>query len=127
MKVRRLGSLKRLLYISCLATNALRILIRPDYIAEAIKKVSKIHARLPAGGILVFLTGQNEISGVCKKLEAKYGAKALAAKKARRRAPRDDDSGTTEERPRRIGASLGETEILHSLFTIVINESFSGC
>ncbi|KLO14778.1 DHX37 protein [Schizopora paradoxa] len=85
----------------------------PDYISEAIKKVSKIHARLPAGGILVFLTGQNEISGVCKKLEAKYGVKALAAKKHRRKAmsTRDNDGVTSEEKCQRIGASLADVEI----------------
>lgn len=82
----------------------------PDYITEAVKKVSKIHARLPAGGILVFLTGQNEISGVCKKLEAKYGAKALAVKKDRRQvlSARGDDGVTPEEKTQRIGASLGK-------------------
>ncbi|KAL7285666.1 hypothetical protein ACG7TL_000771 [Trametes sanguinea] len=48
-----------------------------DYVTEAIKKASKIHARLPPGGILIFLTGQNEITGVCRKLEARYGKKAL--------------------------------------------------
>ena len=45
-----------------------------DYVGEAYKKVCKIHARLPAGGVLVFLTGQGEIQGLCRKLEARYGA-----------------------------------------------------
>ncbi|PIL32147.1 hypothetical protein GSI_06853 [Ganoderma sinense ZZ0214-1] len=49
-----------------------------DYISEAIKKASKIHARLPPGGILVFLTGQNEITGVCRKLEVSNLADSLA-------------------------------------------------
>lgn len=55
-----------------------------DYIAESIKKASKIHSRLPPGGILIFLTGQNEISGVCRKLEAKFGRKALEERRLRR-------------------------------------------
>lgn len=55
-----------------------------DYVREAVKKAAKIHARLPLGGILIFLTGQNEIQGVCKKLEARYGRKALEARKRRR-------------------------------------------
>ncbi|KAJ3521662.1 hypothetical protein NM688_g8987 [Phlebia brevispora] len=55
-----------------------------DYVTDTIRKASKIHARLPPGGILIFLTGQNEISGVCRKLEARYGAKALAERKKRR-------------------------------------------
>ncbi|OBZ71658.1 putative ATP-dependent RNA helicase PB1A10.06c, partial [Grifola frondosa] len=55
-----------------------------DYVTEAIRKASKIHARLPPGGILIFLTGQNEITGVCKKLEARYGKKALEEKRKSR-------------------------------------------
>lgn len=44
-----------------------------DYVTEAYKKVSKIHSRLPPGTILVFLTGQNEITGLCRKLDKRYG------------------------------------------------------
>ncbi|PFH53904.1 hypothetical protein AMATHDRAFT_136330 [Amanita thiersii Skay4041] len=52
-----------------------------DYTSEAVKKASKIHTRLPPGGILIFLTGQNEILGVCRKLEARFGRKAIKARK----------------------------------------------
>ncbi|KAI8995457.1 P-loop containing nucleoside triphosphate hydrolase protein [Trametes punicea] len=55
-----------------------------DYVTEAIKKASKIHARLPPGGILIFLTGQNEITGVCRKLEARYGKKAIEERRKAR-------------------------------------------
>lgn len=55
-----------------------------DYVTEAIKKASKIHIRLPPGGILIFLTGQNEINGACQKLEAKFGQKALNERRQRR-------------------------------------------
>lgn len=55
-----------------------------DYVTEAIKKATKIHTRLPPGGILVFLTGQNEITGVCRKLQAKFGQKSLEDKRKRR-------------------------------------------
>ncbi|KAJ7644132.1 P-loop containing nucleoside triphosphate hydrolase protein [Roridomyces roridus] len=55
-----------------------------DYVTEAVKKTTKIHTRLPPGGILIFLTGQNEITGVCRKLEAKFGAKALERKRRMR-------------------------------------------
>ncbi|KAH8114512.1 P-loop containing nucleoside triphosphate hydrolase protein, partial [Phellopilus nigrolimitatus] len=54
-----------------------------DYVSEAIKKTCKIHARLPPGGILIFLTGQNEIAGVCRKFDARFGKAAIAAKKRR--------------------------------------------
>jgi ATP-dependent RNA helicase DHX37/DHR1 len=56
-----------------------------DYVNEAIRKASKIHARLPPGGILMFLTGQNEISGVCRRLEDKYGARSIAERRKRRK------------------------------------------
>ncbi|KXN93411.1 Putative ATP-dependent RNA helicase PB1A10.06c [Leucoagaricus sp. SymC.cos] len=56
----------------------------PDYVAEAIKKASKIHARLPPGGILIFLTGQNEITGVCKRLEERYGRRAFQQRRDQR-------------------------------------------
>jgi ATP-dependent RNA helicase DHX37/DHR1 len=39
-----------------------------DYVNEAFHKVAKIHKTLPDGGILVFLTGQNEIHSLCRKL-----------------------------------------------------------
>lgn len=54
---------------------------KPDYVAEATRKVVKIHNRLPPGGILVFLTGQNEITGVCRKLKARFGPKVLLERK----------------------------------------------
>jgi ATP-dependent RNA helicase DHX37/DHR1 len=38
------------------------------YIEAAMRKVVKIHQKLPPGGILVFLTGQDEIQWVCKSL-----------------------------------------------------------
>ncbi|CAB4420840.1 unnamed protein product [Rhizophagus irregularis] len=43
-----------------------------DYVSEAFKKVCKIHTKLPHGGILVFLTGQDEITLLCKKFRRKF-------------------------------------------------------
>ncbi|XP_038059599.1 probable ATP-dependent RNA helicase DHX37 [Patiria miniata] len=42
-----------------------------NYMAEAERKVLKIHRTLPPGGILVFVTGQNEVSSLCRKLRAR--------------------------------------------------------
>ena len=39
-----------------------------DYLDEAFEKVRKGHRKLPPGGILVFLTGQNEITALAKRL-----------------------------------------------------------
>jgi ATP-dependent RNA helicase DHX37/DHR1 len=43
-----------------------------DYVGEAYKKVCKIHRQLPPGGILVFLTGQQEIQILVKKLRKEF-------------------------------------------------------
>lgn len=43
-----------------------------DYVEEAFKKVSRGHKKLPPGGILVFMTGQNEIVQLSKKLKKTF-------------------------------------------------------
>lgn len=43
---------------------------RPDYVEEVIEKVGRAHRKLPQGGILVFLTGQNEIRQVGDRLKS---------------------------------------------------------
>lgn len=55
-----------------------------DYVSEALKKASKIHCRLPSGGILIFLTGQNEIAGVCAALNRKFGKSAIELRRNKR-------------------------------------------
>lgn len=47
----------------------------PDYISDAFKKVCKIHSGLPEGGILVFVTGQQEVNILIRKLRAKFPGK----------------------------------------------------
>jgi ATP-dependent RNA helicase DHX37/DHR1 len=48
-----------------------------NYIEEVLKKISKIHQKLPPGGILVFLTGQEEIRDVCTKLRAQFPSRTM--------------------------------------------------
>lgn len=43
-----------------------------DCLHEALRKVCKIHRTLPTGGILVFVTGQAEVRGLCKKLRRTF-------------------------------------------------------
>lgn len=81
-----------------------------DYVAEAIKKTVKIHTRLPPGGVLIFLTGQNEITGVCRKLEAKFGAKAIAMRKMKHQfkiQANGEPSGVDNANTRKIVPSQG--------------------
>lgn len=43
-----------------------------DYIEAAYKKVCRIHRELPEGGILVFVTGREEVLRLCKKLRKTF-------------------------------------------------------
>ncbi|CAH0696581.1 unnamed protein product [Spodoptera exigua] len=43
-----------------------------DYLKEAFKKTVKIHTRLPEGGVLIFVTGQQEVHYLVKKLKAAF-------------------------------------------------------
>ncbi|XP_075983898.1 putative ATP-dependent RNA helicase kurz [Anticarsia gemmatalis] len=43
-----------------------------DYLKEAYKKAVKIHTRLPEGGILIFVTGQQEVNYLVRKLRAAF-------------------------------------------------------
>ncbi|KAL2196342.1 P-loop containing nucleoside triphosphate hydrolase protein [Corynascus similis CBS 632.67] len=46
---------------------------RHDYVEDAFRKISKGHRKLPPGGMLVFLTGQGEISQLSKRLKGAFG------------------------------------------------------
>ena len=46
-----------------------------NYILAAEKKVRQIHKRLPPGGILVFVTGQEEVKTLCNKLRKQCSKK----------------------------------------------------
>ncbi|KAI9655114.1 MAG: putative ATP-dependent RNA helicase DHR1 [Bathelium mastoideum] len=43
-----------------------------DYVSEAFSKVSRGHKRLPPGGMLVFLTGLNEIMDLSRRLRSAF-------------------------------------------------------
>lgn len=45
-----------------------------DFVAETVNKVARGHKKLPPGSILVFLTGQNEIETVAKRLKDTLGS-----------------------------------------------------
>jgi ATP-dependent RNA helicase DHX37/DHR1 len=43
-----------------------------DYVEEVFRKISKGHRKLPPGGFLVFMTGQNEITHLSKRLKEAF-------------------------------------------------------
>ena len=60
-----------------------------DHLLAAYKKVCKIHSRLPAGGILVFMTGKAEIDELVARLRRRLGRRH-----GRRSLPAAGGSGT---------------------------------
>ncbi|KAL3079361.1 hypothetical protein niasHT_037691 [Heterodera trifolii] len=69
-----------------------------NYLEATFKKVCKIHEEYPAGGILVFVTGQREVTHLVKLLENKYtkistskSLKKEKMKKCRRKKETNDE------------------------------------
>ncbi|KAH8343422.1 hypothetical protein KR059_010563 [Drosophila kikkawai] len=60
-----------------------------DYVAEAYRKTLKIHNQLPEGGILVFVTGQQEVNQLVRKL--------------RRTFPYHPPTSSAKDRPKKAG------------------------
>ena len=66
-----------------------------DYVDEAYRKVCKIHRQLPDGGILVFLTGQQEVNALCRKLRQTFPG--LRAKEAEEPSKAEEKTAEQEE------------------------------
>ncbi|XP_017465879.1 PREDICTED: probable ATP-dependent RNA helicase kurz [Rhagoletis zephyria] len=69
-----------------------------DYMQEAYRKTVKIHSKLPEGGILVFLTGQQEVNTLVRKLRRTFPCiKKDDAKKAGEKAKKVVDKANVSE------------------------------
>lgn len=66
-----------------------------DYVGAAYTKVCKIHQQLPSGGVLVFLTGQQEVEQLCRMLRKRYGN--VAGKKMIKLDQEKDGSDSEDE------------------------------
>lgn len=75
-----------------------------DYIDEVFYKICKGHKKLPPGGILVFLTGQNEITSLTKRLRDTFNdAQESRVSSSRVRIPTTEAPLETED------VDLGDT------------------
>lgn len=61
-----------------------------DYMKEAFRKTVKIHLNLPEGGILVFVTGQQEVYQLVNKLKKKFPFKQSKKKVEMKRNEKDE-------------------------------------
>lgn len=68
-----------------------------DYTQEAFRKISRGHKKLPHGGMLVFLTGQNEIYELAKLLKDAFPSTDKAESKALNVSISADDAPLEEE------------------------------
>ncbi|KAG8224605.1 hypothetical protein J437_LFUL009178 [Ladona fulva] len=74
----------------------------PNYVREAFLKTCKIHAQLPEGGILVFLTGQQEVNTLVHKLrktfpfKKKFSANKFTNKKSSSLKEKSEDSSNSD-------------------------------
>lgn len=75
-----------------------------DYLDQAFNKVCKIHKRLPPGGILMFLTGQNEINTLVKKLRKQFPFKTLKKQY-------DDDENTVYRVSNNVDAEAEDVDL----------------
>ncbi|XP_039735183.1 putative ATP-dependent RNA helicase DHX37 isoform X2 [Pteropus medius] len=69
-----------------------------DYSGECFRKVCKVHRLLPAGGILVFLTGQAEVHALCRRLRRAFPH-------TRSRPPENEDQKDSVEETRKFKKS----------------------
>lgn len=65
----------------------------PDFCLEAFRKTCKIHAQLPDGGILIFLTGQREVNNLVRKLRTAFPVRKKKLQKILSEKPNKKKSG----------------------------------
>lgn len=70
-----------------------------DYLREALLKTIKIHTKLPEGGILVFLTGQQEVKYLVRKLRKlfPFSGKAQKSQKQIEETPETNDYSCSDD------------------------------
>lgn len=68
-----------------------------DYVQEAYRKTVKIHTKLPEGGILIFLTGQQEVLQLVKRLRKSFPMqKKLGGKEEKKKGEPTDETNEEE-------------------------------
>ena len=94
-----------------------------DYEDAAFSKICKIHRKLPAGGILVFLTGQQEILRMVQRLERKLNPKrGRRAQSKQSKDASDSRTQSTQFGGKDILRDLDDEEIDGDLFRSSNNE-----
>lgn len=69
-----------------------------DYVAEAYKKTVKIHNQLPEGGILIFVTGQQEVNQLVRKLRRTFPYRPVKDAKSGEAEEKDEKAEAAEQK-----------------------------
>ncbi|KAM6166718.1 putative ATP-dependent RNA helicase DHX37 [Erethizon dorsatum] len=90
-----------------------------DYSGECFRKVCRIHRMLPAGGILVFLTGQAEVHALCRRFRRAFPA-------SRSQPPGKEDDKDLAEEMRKFKKSRSRAKKARTMMLPQINlDSYS--
>lgn len=68
-----------------------------DYVTASYQKIRKIHKSLPAGHILVFLTGKAEVLALCSKLKRTFSDKHSITKNQARNSKQEATCSSADE------------------------------
>uniref|UniRef100_A0A1A9W634 RNA helicase n=1 Tax=Glossina brevipalpis TaxID=37001 RepID=A0A1A9W634_9MUSC len=68
-----------------------------DYIEEAFRKTVKVHAKLPEGGVLIFVTGQQEVRQLVRKLKRTFPYKGKEEKRKEDKEEKLEENVSDEE------------------------------
>ncbi|KIV99102.1 uncharacterized protein PV09_09200 [Verruconis gallopava] len=82
-----------------------------DFVDEAFKKVSRGHRKLPHGGMLVFLTGQNDIRLLMQRLRDVFQTTDEKKKPESKRKVDTKDNAVEEEELEELGAVHDDTQL----------------
>ncbi|KAF1811056.1 pre-mRNA-splicing factor ATP-dependent RNA helicase PRP43 [Eremomyces bilateralis CBS 781.70] len=100
------------------------------YVEEVFKKVKRGHEKLPPGGMLVFLTGQDEIWSVAKQLKQAFpstsaqGSGAKVAVSAEETPPEDEDIALNTEQSNQWDAESDSDEEITGLDEDEVEDEF---
>ncbi|CAH0382631.1 unnamed protein product [Bemisia tabaci] len=90
-----------------------------DYVRESFSKACKIHCQLPEGGILIFLTGQQEVNTLVKKLRRTFPYKKTWNLENEEKIGDDEDCSASDGENVEMSLSKAIQEIRKSRKTVV--------
>ncbi|KAJ7541160.1 hypothetical protein O6H91_10G049000 [Diphasiastrum complanatum] len=103
-----------------------------DYETRALKKVCAIHQKLPAGGILVFLTGQRDVESLCSRLRKKFSFQRIPILERGKNSPCLMSNGANENTTKLessnliVGKELGELDLESIANAVDIDDQDNG-